>query len=47
VGRYGFTFVDRFLEGRSMTAITFETTICPDGMLHLFVPGALPECRER
>ena len=25
-----------------MTAITFETTISPDGMLHLFVPGAPP-----
>lgn len=25
-----------------MTAITFETTISPDGMLHLFVPGAAP-----
>ncbi len=25
-----------------MTAITFEATISPDGMLHLFVPGAFP-----
>ncbi len=25
-----------------MTAITFEATISPDGMLHLEIPGALP-----